>query len=166
MISLIGKRQRCGAVFLPPALILALAAACGGAPEAAVSGTCGALEDVNDRAELISRHEAEQLATERLAMSVPGVSATEIERVWASCLTTLRSYDVHLLRETSSSSPLLPPPDTPVWVVEVKGISRPAGIATRSKNEPFRFAIQVINARTAETIAGSRRWEPVLEPSS
>ena len=152
-------------VFLPLALVLALVAACGWAPDDVVSRSCGELEDVNDRAGLISRQEAENLATEWLAMSAPGVSATEIERVWASCLTTLRSYDVDLLEGTSSSSPLVPPPDTPVWVVEVKGISRPAGISTRSANEPYRYAIQVINANTAETIAGSRRWEPLLEPS-
>lgn len=153
------------AAFLPLALILVLAAACGGAPGEAVSRSCGGLEDVDDRAGLISRHEAEELATEWLAMSAPEVSATEIEGVWATCLTTLRSYDVDLLEGTASSSPLLPPPDTPVWVVEVKGISRPAGISTRGANESYRYAIQVINAKTAEAIAGSRRWEPLLEPS-
>ena len=150
---------------LPVAFVLVLATACGGASEGAASGSCGELENVADQTGLISRSEAEELATKWLAMSAPEVSGTEIERVWASCLTTLRSYQQDLLESKSWINPEFQSPDTPVWIVEVKGVSRPAGISTRSVNEPYQYATQVINARTSESIAGSRRWEPLLEPS-
>ena len=152
-------------VFLPVAFVLALAAACGGAPEGAASRSCGQLEDVTDRTGLISRSEAEELATEQLAMSAPEVSETQIEKVWASCLTTLRSYEQDLLGRKSWANPGVQPPDTPVWIVEVKGISRPAGISTATASDHYRYAMAVINARTADPIFGSRRYEPMMEPS-
>ena len=151
-------------VLLLFAFMLALAAACGGAPEGAVSGSCGKLENVTGQTGLISRSEAEELATKWLSMSAPEISGTEIERVWASCLTTLRSYEQGLLQGQGWTNPEVRSPDTPVWIVEVKGISRNEGISTRSVNEPYQYAIQVINAGTAESIAGSRSWEPLLEP--
>ena len=88
-----------------------------------------------------------------------------MERLWASCLTTLRSYEQELLGEGAWTNPDLYPPDTPVWIVEVKGISRPAGISTASADKPYRYAMEIINARTGEVIMGARYQVPKLEPA-
>ena len=143
----------------------AIAAACGGASEDAVSPSCTDFEVVEDRAGLISRTEAEDMAVERLSMSAPEVSPTEVERVWASCLTTYRSYQEQLLGPDAWSNPELRPPDMPVWIVEVKGISRPAGIATASAHVPYHYAMGVRNARTGEMLEGARYQEPMLQPA-
>ena len=148
-----------------PAVVLALglAAACGGASGDAVDAGCSGLEVLPERDRLINRSEAEELATERLAMPAPEISGTEIERVWASCLTTLRSYD--LVQGESWTNPAVQPPDTPVWIVEVKGISRPAGISAANANQPYSYALVVINAESGDSIAGSRRREPLMKPA-
>ena len=85
--------------------------------------------------------------------------------MWASCLTTLRSYGQDLLKANDSTTPAFLPPDTPVWIVEVKGISRPAGISAANAGDPYRYALAVINAETGDSIAGSRRSEPLMEPA-
>ena len=36
---------------------------------------------------------------------------------------------------------ILYPHETPVWIVEVKGISRPAGIAAANAANPYRYAM-------------------------
>ena len=140
-------------------------AACSGSSEDAVDAVCAGLETVADSTGLISQDEAEKLATERLAMSAPEVTGTDVERVWASCLTTLQSYEQDLLEGRSQTNPEVLAPDTRIWLVEVKGISRPAGISTASANSPYRYAAEIIDARTGQTIGGSRRYEPLLEPS-
>ena len=152
-------------VALAVAFALSVAAACGGAVEDAASPSCADFEVVGDRAGLISGNEAEESAVERLSMSAPEVMGTEVERVWASCLTTLRSYEQELLGEGAWTNPDLYPPDTPVWIVEVKGISRPAGISTASADKPYRYAMEIINARTGEVIMGARYQVPKLEPA-
>ena len=144
---------------------LALSVACGGASEDAVSPSCADFEVVEDRTGLISRNEAEQMAVERLSMSAPEVSPTEVERVWASCLTTYRSYEDRLLGEDAWTNPDLQPPGMPVWIVEVKGISRPAGISTASAHVPYHYAMGVRNARNGELLEGARYQEPMLQPA-
>ena len=84
--------------------------------------------------------------------------------VWASCLTTLRSYEQGLLGGKVSTSPDVRSPDTLVWIIEVKGISWPAGISAANAKHPFRYAVEVMSARNGETVSGSRRHEPLLEP--
>lgn len=145
-------------------LALAVAVACGDASEGAVSPSCAEFEVVDDRAGLISRTEAEEMAVKRLSMSAPEVSPMEVERVWASCLTTYSSYQERLLGDDVWTNPELNPPDTPVWIVEVKGISRPAGIATASAHVPYHYAMGVRNARTGEMMEGARYQEPMLQP--
>jgi hypothetical protein len=144
---------------------LALGVACGGVSEGAVSPSCADFEVVGDRTGLISRSEAEQMAVERLSMSAPEVSPTEVERVWASCLTTYGSYQEQFYREGDWTNPELRPPDTPVWIVEVKGISRPAGIATASAHVPYHYAMGVRNARNGEMMEGARYQQPRLQPA-
>ena len=145
-------------------LSMALAAACVGGSEETVDRACPGLEAVTEHAGLISRSEAEQFATERLSMSAPEVTGVEIERVWSSCLTTFRSYERDLLSERGWSNPEVWLPDMPVWVVEVKGISRPAGISASNSDNPYSFAMDVMDARSGEFIAGSRHREPLLVP--
>ena len=114
---------------------------------------------------MISRGEAERLATERLAISAPGGSGTEIERVWASCLTTLRSYEHDLLQSDVWINSEFFRPGAPVWIVEVKGISRPAGLSAGKGIEPYTYALVVFYADTGDGISGRRYWEPLLEPA-
>ncbi len=144
---------------------MALAVGCGDATEGAVSPSCADLEVVADRSGLIGREEAERLAVERLSISAPEVTATEVDRVWASCLTTYGSYQERLLGPDAWTNPELRPPDMPVWVVEVKGVSRPAGIATASAHVPYHYAMGVRNARTGESLEGARYQKPKLLPA-
>ena len=132
--------------FLLVAFVLATTAACGGASEVGVSPSCERLEAVGDRTGLLSRNAAEELAVERLSMSAPEVTGTVVERVWASCLTTLRSYEYDLLEGRSRTNPDVLSPETLIWIVEVKGISRPAGISAASANNPYRYAAQIMRA--------------------
>ena len=98
-------------------------------------------------------------------MSAPEVTGTEVERVWASCLTTFRSYERDLLAGESWTNPDVRSPDMPIWIVEVKGISRPAGIPAANASHPFRYALATMSARDGETLGGSRGREPLLEPT-
>lgn len=128
---------------------------------APVDAFCAVLETVPDRAGLIDQSEAEELTVDTLGMPFPSVSATEVEGVVASCLTMLRSYEQVLLGEAwTSADPRSP--DTPVWIVEVKGISRPDGISEGNAKNPYRYAMHVLNAGTGDMIAGSRYWEPKM----
>lgn len=155
---------RCVA-FLLAVVAVVVGTACAGGAEDAVSPSCARLESVSDRTGLISRSEAEELAVERLAMSAPEVTGTDVEKVWASCLTTLRSYERDLLEGKSSTNPEVRAPDTLIWIVEVKGISRPAGISAANADNPYRYAAAIMYARNGKTIGGSRRYEPLLQPA-
>ena len=145
--------------FISAIIILALTAAGGGTSEKTVDAGCTGLEVPQNQEGLIRRDKAEDMATEFLAMSAPEVSGTEIEKVWASCLTTLRSYEKDLLRRNDSTAP-----DTPVWIVEVKGISRPAGISAANAGDPYHYALAVMKAETGDTFAQLRRREPLMKP--
>ena len=147
-----------------PAVVLAFTACFGNAGDAAHAG-CAGLEVPLDRDGLISRSEAGRLATERLAIPYPSVSATEIERVWASCLTTLRSYERDLMQNDVWINPEFFRADAPVWIVEVKGISRPDGLSAGKGIEPYTYALVVFYADTGDGIAGRRYRNPLLEPA-
>lgn len=147
-----------------PVVVLAFTACFGASGDAAHPG-CSGLKVPPDRDGLISRSEAERLATERLAISAPGVSETEVERVWASCLTTLRSYERDLRKYDGWINPEFFRADAPVWIVEVKGISRPAGLSEGKGIEPYTYALVVFYADTGGGIAGGRYWEPLLAPA-
>lgn len=144
------------------AVVLAFTACFGASGDAGHVG-CSGLEVPPNRDGLISRSEAERLVTERLAAPAPGasVSDTEIERVWASCLTTLRSYEHDPVKSDIGINPEFFRADAPVWIVEVKGTSWPAGFARRA----YVYALLVIHAETGDGIAGRRHWEPLLEPA-
>ena len=146
-------------------LSLAFAAACGGELRNAVDPACAGLEAVPNHDGLISRNEAEEQAVEWLAMSAPEVTGTEVERVWASCLTTFRSNQRDLLEGRAWTNPEVRSPDMPVWIVEVKGISRPAGISAGNADDPYLYAMTVMDAETGDSFAGSRHRQPLLEPA-
>ena len=61
-------------------LVLVLAAACGGPSGDAVDAGCSGLEVLPNRAGLVNRSEAEELATALLAMPAPEISGTEFTR--------------------------------------------------------------------------------------
>ena len=128
---------------------LAVAAACGGTSG---DSACPGHVAVEDRSGLLSRDEAEKRAKELLSRSAPEVTGVEIEKVEGSCLTTLRFYQ----RGRARNDPDARSPNTPVWIVGVKGVSRPDGIAASDAGNPYRYARAVIDARTGEFIAGSR----------
>ncbi len=146
-------------------LVLALAAACGGAAEDTFDSDCAGLEMVPNHSGLISRNVAEKQAMEYLASSAPEVTGMEIEGVVASCLTTLRSYHQDLLGGRVWTNPEVQSPDMSVWIVEVKGISRPAGISAANANDPYRYGMVVYDAKSGNPIEGSRRQEPMLGPT-
>ena len=145
-------------------LAVVLVAACTGSADDATHPACAKLESLLNRDDLIDRNQAEEMATEELAFSAPEVTGVEIERVVGSCLTTLLSYQQDLRQGGARTNPAVYPHDMPVWIVEVKGISRPAGISAANANNPYRYALSVINAATGESFAGSRYRESLLEP--
>ena len=127
--------------------------------QAPVDPFCAVLESVSDRAGLIARNEAEDITVDALAMPFPSVSATEVQGVVAGCLTMLRSYELVMLgMAPTGAGPR--PPDTPVWIVEVKGVSRPDGISDANADNPYHYATHVLDAETGDTIAWSRYREP------
>ena len=162
----LGRQVECALSYRLPYLLvtisMVIAAACGSVSEDTVDRACAGLEAVTEHAGLLSRSEAEGVATKRLAMSAPEVTGVEVERVWSSCLTTFRSYEQDLLNRQVWTNPDVWPPEMPVWVVEVKGISRPAGISASNTGDPYKFAMAVMDARSGESIAGSRYLEPLL----
>ena len=147
------------------AVAMAIVIACGGESEDPADLVCSGLETVAERAGLITRGDAEVLATEMLAMPAPEVTGVEIERVWASCLTTRRSYEQGLLERQVLVNPELTSPDMPVWVVEVKGISRPAGISADNAAKTYNYAIVVMDTVSGESIAGARYQTPRMAPT-
>ena len=164
-MTYIGNVMSRSVAMLAVVLSLAFAAACSGASGDAVDADCTGLEAVPNRDGLISRAEAEEQATEYLASSAPEVTGMEIEGVVASCLTTLRSYHQDLLEGRAWTNPEVRSPDMSIWIVEVKGISRPAGISAANANDPYRYGMVVYDARTGAPIEGSRHQEPLLQPA-
>lgn len=85
----------------------------------------------------------------------PGASAVEIEGVTASCLTTFGAYARRFYQPGEYGST---PPDTPVWVVEIKGVSR----SLRNESEPWQYVMNVIHAESGDSMEGARYFEPRL----
>ena len=105
---------------------------------------------------LISRDEAEGSMAWLAGGPAPGgASAVEIEGVTASCLTTYGAYAKRFYQPGDWSST---PPDTPVWVVEIKGISR----SLRDESEPWQYVMSVIHAESGDSMEGARYFEPRL----
>ena len=160
----------CRVAFPAVVLALSLAIACSYVSEEAVNVSCSGLEGLPFRDGLISQSEAEDLAAELLEIPAPEVSGTEIQQMWSSCLTTLRSYERDVLNVYSSAS--LPvdspdrigPPDMPVWTVQVKGSILWTG-GTHPKRETYGFSLIFLNAETGDSIAGTPRWESLIEPA-
>ena len=142
-------------------VVLVTATACGGPSQAGTTSACRGLEVIPDRTGLINQSRAEDLATESLGMSAPEVSAVQIKSVRASCLTTRRSYERDLLEGKLATNPDVKSPETPIWIVEVEGISRPAGIS--KGGTPYAFAMAIINAESGELEGGSRHLSPLFE---
>jgi hypothetical protein len=107
-------------------------------------------------ASLITREQAIQIAFQRFAMSAPEVTAVENPRNPVARLMRLREYDPSY----SSGGPLMPDPDTLVWVVQVEGESYGAGIADPSTK--FSYATVVIDAQSGRMIEESRTFAPRL----
>ena len=138
----------------------ALVASCGGAAGYAADPACYDLDPPADRTGLISRDEVEGKIMGWLASGPApgGASAVEIEGVTASCLTTFEDYTGRFYQPGEFSST---PPDTPVWVVEVKGESR----SLRGDSVTWRYSMGVIHAETGDSIEGARYFEPLLAPA-
>ena len=102
---------------------------------------CYDLEPPAGTGRLISRDEAEESMEWLPGGPAPGRdSGVEIEGVTASCLTTFGAYAQRFYRPGDWSNT---PPDTPVWVVEIKGVSQYLGSdsetsCTRSRAPPRR----------------------------
>ena len=108
---------------------------------------------------LISRDEAERAMGWLAGGPAPGgASAVEIEEVTSSCLTTFEAYAQRFYRAGDWSNT---PPDTPVWVVEIKGVSQYLG----SDSEPWQYAMNVLHAESGSSMEGARYLEPRLAPT-
>ena len=137
-------------------LAAALAVSCGGAAGYAADPACYDLEPPADTSGFIRRDEAEENMDYLATGPAPGgASAVEIEGVTASCLTTHEAYARRFYRPGDWSST---PPDTPVWVVEIKGVSR----SLRDESEPWQYVMSVQHAETGDSIEGARYHEPRL----
>ena len=120
---------------------------------------CYDLEPPVDRTGLISRNEAQGSMGWLAGGPAPGrASGVEIAGVTASCLTTFGAYAQRFYRPGDWSNT---PPDTPVWVVEVKGVSQYLG----SDSEPWQYAMNVLHAELGSSMEGARYLEPRLAPT-
>ena len=125
---------------------------------------CYNLEPPARSGRLMSRTEAEESMGRLAGGPVPGgASAVEIEGVTTSCLTTFGAYAQRFHRTGDWSNT---PPDTLVWVVEIKGASRsPCG-----GGQPWQYVMIVLHAETGDSgdsdsgdsMEGARYHEPGL----
>ena len=117
---------------------------------------CYDLEPTAHTGGLISRDEAEGNKGWLMGGPPPGrASGVEIEGVTASCLTTFGAYAQRFYQPGEYSST---PPDTPVWVVEIKGVSQYLG----NDGEPWQYVMNVIHAEAGNSMQGARYLEPRL----
>ena len=120
---------------------------------------CYDLEPPAGTGRLISRDEAERATGWIAGGPAPGgASAVEIEGVTASCLTTFGAYAQRFYRPGDWSNT---PPDTPVWVLEIKGVLRslPGG------GQPWQYVTNVPYAESGDSMEGARYLEPRLAPT-
>lgn len=141
---------------LTAVLAAALAVSCEGAAGYVADPACYDLDPPADTSGFISRDEAEESMKYLADGPAPGgASAVEIEGVTASCLTTHEAYARRFYRPGDWSST---PTDTPVWVVEIKGVSR----SLRDESEPWQYVMSVLHAETGDSMEGARYHEPRL----
>ncbi len=104
---------------------------------------------------LISRDEAEGSKGWLMGGPPPGrASGVEIEGVTASCLTTYRAYTERFYQPGQYIDT---PPDTPVWVVEIKAVSR-----SLQGGQPWRYVMHVLHAESGSSMEGALYHEPRL----
>ena len=120
---------------------------------------CYDLEPPAGTGRLISRDEAEESMGWLPGGPAPGrASGVEIAGVTASCLTTFGAYAQRFYRPGDWSNT---PPDTPVWVVEIKGVSQYLG----SDSEPWQYVMNVLHAESGSSMEGAHYLEPRLAPT-
>ncbi len=120
---------------------------------------CYGLDPPAHSGRLISRNEAEESMGWITGGPAPGgASAVAIEGVTASCLTTFGAYARRFYRTGDWSNT---PPDTPVWVVEFKGVSR----SLRGAGQPWQYVMNVLHAESGSSMEGARYHEPRLAPT-
>ena len=120
---------------------------------------CYDLEPPAYTGRLISRDEAEGSMGWLTGGPASGrASGVEIEGVTASCLTTFGAYAQRFYRPGDWSNT---PSDTPVWVVEIKGVSQYLG----SDSEPWQYVMNVLHAESGSSMEGARYFEPRLAPT-
>ena len=99
----------------------------------AADPACYDLEPLADGSGFISRNEAQGSMDSLASGPAPGgASAVDIEGVTACCLMTFGAYTQRYCRSGDWFST---PPDTPVWVVEIKGVSW----SLRYESEPWQY---------------------------
>ena len=119
---------------------------------------CYGLDPPAHSGRLISRDEAEESMEWLAGGPAPGgASAIDIEGVTASCLTTYGAYTERFYQPGEYSNT---PPDTPVWVVEIKGVSR----SLRGGGDPWQYVMSVLHAETGDSMEGARYHEPRFAP--
>ena len=119
---------------------------------------CEGLEEITDSSGLISRETIEARVMGQTHFGAPSTPSVEVERVVAICLTTPRSFYVHLPEGVGRPGPEGKPPSMPIWMVEMKGVSTPEGIGEGGRNMSFKYVVTLINAETGEVVGGSRPY--------
>ena len=120
---------------------------------------CYDLEPPAHTGRLISRDEAEGSKGWLMGGPPPGrASGVEIEGGTASCLTTFGAYTERFYQPGEYTNT---PSDTPVWVVEIKGVSQYLG----SDSEPWQYVMNVLHAESGSSMEGARYFEPRLAPT-
>ena len=142
-------------------LLSSMAMACGRDSSKLSESDCEKADPQQTSKGFLARTDAEELAVASLSESSPATSAVDIERIEASCLTTLGWFEQHLLQGISRSNPDLYPPDMPIWVIQVKGMSRSERSGENFNNS---YAVATVDAISGEVMGQLYRFEPLLTP--
>ena len=108
---------------------------------------------------LLSDQDAIDLVINRVRSSEPEVDALEEPRNPTAWRTTWGEY-----QDREGGGRDYRDGEIPVWVVQVEGLWRSAGITPPEARREFRYAVGVVDARDGSIFSGSRSNEPLVWP--
>ena len=120
----------------------------------------GCETDVPKGLDLIDGSTAEETAITELSRAAPAVSAVDVERIDAVCLTTLEWYEEVLLEGKVESHDV--PRSMPIWIIQVEGKSETA--RPWDKKLHYDYAVATVDAKTGSIMSQSYMFEPLLPP--
>lgn len=105
----------------------------------------------------ITENQAIARALEMLTGPMPEVTGVQNPRNPVARLMTLGEYEEQYFSGGSALDPA-----TLVWVVQIEGKSEDAGIVPPSERKQYRYSVEVLDAQTGRSIAGSRGLDPIF----